>query len=61
MNPKPDITTPAPRKKGGSVTYLGSIPDNDPRYQSGWNFLMGKNLRQSAKPSGEKSEEAKKD
>jgi len=39
--PNPEDTTPAPRKKGG-VTYHGSIPDDDPRYQGGWNFLSGK-------------------
>jgi hypothetical protein len=32
-----------PRQKG-RVTYHGFVPDTDPRYGSGWNFLTGKNL-----------------
>jgi hypothetical protein len=41
MSKKPkDITQPK-----GRVTYHGFVPDTDPRYGSGWNFLAGKNLR----------------
>jgi hypothetical protein len=29
----------------GGATWHGFIPETDPRYQSGWNFLSGKNLR----------------
>jgi hypothetical protein len=39
----------------GRVTWKGWVPDTDPRYGSGWNFLVGKNLNQ---PSGTKSREA---
>jgi hypothetical protein len=35
----------------GGVTYHGYVPDTDPRYKSGWNFLSGKNL---SPPSEEK-------
>jgi len=40
---KPDDITPVPHKKGGA-TYRGTVPDDDPRYQGGRNFLAGKNL-----------------
>jgi|NGEPerStandDraft_6_1074524.scaffolds.fasta_scaffold556811_2 hypothetical protein len=36
---------PAPRRKKGGLTYRGSLPDTDPIYQGGWNFLSGKNLK----------------
>jgi hypothetical protein len=32
-----------PKQKGGA-TYHGFVPETDPRYSSGWNFLAGKNL-----------------
>jgi hypothetical protein len=32
-------------KQKGRVTYHGPVPETDPRYRSGWNFLSGKNLR----------------
>jgi hypothetical protein len=41
-------------KKTG-VIWKGWVPDTDPRYKSGWNYLSGKNLSQ---PSGTKSQEA---
>ena len=28
----------------GRLIDKGSVPETDPRYQSGWNFLAGKNL-----------------
>jgi hypothetical protein len=38
-------------QKGG-VTYHGFIPDTDPRYKSGWNFITGSNLNpRSTEPS----------
>ena len=38
--------------KVGRITYRGSLPATDPRYQSGgWNFLLGKNLKELPKPS----------
>jgi hypothetical protein len=41
MSKKPkNITQP----KGGA-TWHGFVPDTDPRYSSGWNFLAGKDLR----------------
>src|SRR5262249_12257566 len=40
----------------GRITYKGSVPDTDPRYKSGWNYLSGKNLNpHSAKPSKEQA------
>jgi hypothetical protein len=46
----PPLPPPGPPK--GRLIYHGSVPDTDPRYSSGWNFLSGKNLNQ---PSNEKS------
>jgi len=37
--------TKPPTKPKGRVIYEGSVPDTDPRYGSGWNYLSGKNLR----------------
>jgi hypothetical protein len=40
--------------KLGKLTYHGFVPDTDPRYNSGWNFLSGKNLNPGSKtPSSE--------
>jgi hypothetical protein len=36
--------TPSDKPKG-RVIYKGSVPDTDPRYKSGWNYLSGKNLK----------------
>jgi hypothetical protein len=35
-----DITQPK-----GRMICRGFVPDTDPRYNSGWNYLSGKNLR----------------
>jgi hypothetical protein len=35
--------------KLGKLTYHGFVPDTDPRYNSGWNFLSGKNLNPRSK------------
>ena len=32
-------------KQKGRATYHGFVPDTDPRYSSGWNYLSPKNLR----------------
>ena len=45
----------------GRLTYLGSLPATDPRHQSGWNFISGKNLsppsrKPSAKPAAPNEE-----
>jgi hypothetical protein len=32
-------------KQKGRFTYHGFVPVTDPRYNSGWNYLSGKNLR----------------
>ena len=48
-----------PKTKKVGITYHGSVPATDPRYQSGWNFLSGKNLNpQSAGKSREPSRKA---
>jgi hypothetical protein len=40
------------KTKPAGATYHGFVDDTDPRYQSGYNFLSGKNLNpQSATPS----------
>jgi hypothetical protein len=52
--------TDGPKTRRGGLIYLGSVPDTDPRYQSGWNFLSGKNLSQlSGKASTEPSSPTK--
>lgn len=33
-----------PTQPKGRLIYKGSVPDTDPRYDSGWNYLSGKNL-----------------
>jgi hypothetical protein len=33
-----------PKTRKGRVIWHGFVPDTDPRYQSGWNYLCGKNL-----------------
>jgi hypothetical protein len=33
-----------PTQPKGRLIYKGSVPDTDPRYNSGWNYLSGKNL-----------------
>jgi hypothetical protein len=40
------------KTRRGGATFHGFVPENDPRYQSGWNYLSGKNLNL---PSKEKS------
>jgi len=37
-----------PTQPKGGATFHGFVPDTDPRYNGGWNYLSGKNLR--AKP-----------
>jgi hypothetical protein len=47
MPPKDRPPQPTSSKRpAGKATYHGSVPASDPRYQSGWNFLSGKNLAQ---------------
>jgi hypothetical protein len=36
--------TIGPKTRQAGVTYHGFVPDTDPRYKSGWNYLSGKNL-----------------
>jgi hypothetical protein len=43
------VSTQRPRPAG--VTFHGFVPDTDPRYSSGWNFLSGKNLRENSEPA----------
>ena len=33
-----------PKTRQGGTTWHGFVPDTDPRYKSGWNYLSGKNL-----------------
>jgi hypothetical protein len=34
----------AQEARQGGTTWRGWVPDDDPRYTGGWNFLFGKNL-----------------
>ena len=36
--------TIGPKTRQGRAIYHGFVPDTDPRYKSGWNYLSGKNL-----------------
>jgi hypothetical protein len=38
-----------PKPLQGGATWHGCVPDTDPRYKSGWNYLCGKNLNQHFK------------
>ena len=38
------VSTTGKKIRPVGATYLGSVPDTDPRYKSGWNYLSGKNL-----------------
>jgi hypothetical protein len=38
------MSTTGQRIPMGRLIDKGSVPETDPRYQSGWNFLAGKNL-----------------
>jgi hypothetical protein len=53
-----DVTDTGKRK--GKVTYHGTLPDTDPIYKGGWNFLAGVNLpnakRAPEKPEGDDGE-----
>jgi hypothetical protein len=41
-----------PKILPGGTIYLGLVPDDDPIYRGGWNFLTGKNLKpKSSRPS----------
>jgi len=56
--PAPTDSAPGsgPKTRRGRVIDLGWVPATDPRYQSGWNFLSGKNLNpRSGKASTETS------
>ena len=48
-----------PKTRRGGITYRGSVPATDPRYQSGWNFLSGKNLSPPSPKPSPKPEEPK--
>jgi len=58
-NDKPDDTAPEKKPKlQGRVTFHGFVPDTDPRYKSGWNYLSGKNLHPHLKEkSAEEAQE----
>jgi hypothetical protein len=46
-----------PTQPKGRVIYKGSVPDTDPRYDSGWNYLSGKNLNLPPPPEQQASTE----
>jgi hypothetical protein len=48
-----------PTQPKGRVIYKGSVPDTDPRYASGWNYLSGKNLNLPPQPEQQASTEQK--
>jgi hypothetical protein len=37
------------KTRPAGATYHGFVPDTDPRYNSGWNYLSGKNLNLPSK------------
>jgi hypothetical protein len=49
-----------PKTRQGGAIYHGFVPDTDPRYKSGWNYLSGKNLNPhlKKKSADEAQEEA---
>ena len=50
-SPKP------PTQPKGRLIDKGSVPDTDPRYSSGWNYLSGKNLNLPPPPEQQASTE----
>jgi len=38
------VETTGPKTKKAGATWRGFLPDTDPIYRSGWNFLAGANL-----------------
>jgi hypothetical protein len=38
------VSTTGPKTRPAGATYHGFVPDTDPRYNSGWNYLSAKNL-----------------
>jgi hypothetical protein len=38
------VRTTGPKTPQGSLTFHGFVPDTDPRYASGWNYLSGKKI-----------------
>jgi hypothetical protein len=48
------VNTTGKQIRKARVIWKGWVPDTDPRYSGGWNYLGGKNLNpHSAKPSRE--------
>ena len=39
------MRTTGPKTPQAGATFHGFVPDTDPRYNGGWNYLSGKNLR----------------
>lgn len=50
MTDKKDRPAPARPEKS---TFRGFLPDEDPIYDSGWRFIMGKQLNSHLKPKKE--------
>ena len=48
-----------PTQPKGRLIDKGSVPDTDPRYSSGWNYLSGKNLNLPRQPEQQASTEQK--
>ena len=44
------MKTTEPKKKKAGATWGGFLPDTDPIYQGGWNFLTGANLNPALPP-----------
>ena len=55
------VETTGPKTKKVGATYRGSLPDTDPIYKAGWNFLASANLNPFLPPpSDEKLEKEEK-
>jgi len=38
------VSTNEKKTPKAGITWKGFVPDTDPRYKGGWNYLSGKNL-----------------
>jgi hypothetical protein len=52
--PADDPSTTGKPIRQGRITWHGFVPDTDPRYKSGWNFLSSKHLNPRSPQQSEK-------
>jgi hypothetical protein len=51
------VRTTGPKTPQAGATFHGFVPDTDPRYNGGWNYLSGKNLNLPPPPEQQASTE----